>query len=437
MKNNYRIFLIIISLSGMFSENNAQNFWKQIQSPSDITLHNIFFADSLNGWAAGDSGIVIKTSDGGSSWNILDNFTDNTIWDLHFLDENLGWTVNWLDDTVYNGTIIHKTTNGGEDWETIEFPQSETYIVDIHFINSQTGYAGVNYSPVRGPIYYTTDGGIGWTLADVQPSVLNYPFLPLKKFYSSGNNIFACGGAIDIAGVIWKSTDSGFSWIADSTVAPDPINELYFFDSLNVIGIGGDRELLYGIGMVKTSTGGNFWEYFELEILGVANSMDFRTPAEGWASLGSIQAFIYTTDSAVTWKEVSTPGNAEINDIIFIDSTKGFAVGKDGVILKYNYEPNSIKGDSKNQPQEFVLLQNYPNPFNPTTVISYQLSVNGLVLLKVYDVLGNEIAVLVNEEKQSGTYNVEFNAEGLSSGVYYYKLTAGNYIFTKKMMVVK
>lgn len=55
----------------MFSENNAQNFWKQIQSPSDITLHNIFFADSLNGWAAGDSGIVIKTSDGGSSWNVL------------------------------------------------------------------------------------------------------------------------------------------------------------------------------------------------------------------------------------------------------------------------------------------------------------------------------------------------------------------------------
>jgi hypothetical protein len=271
----------------------------------------------------------------------------------------------------------------------------------------------------------------------VQPSVLNYPFLPLKKFYSSGNNIFACGGAIDIAGVIWKSTDSGFSWIADSTVAPDPINELYFFDSLNIIGIGGDRELLYGIGMVKTSTGGNFWEYFELEILGVANSMDFRTSAEGWASLGSVQTFVYTLDSAFTWQEVSTPGNAEINDIIFIDSTKGFAVGKDGVILKYNYEPNSIKGDSKNQPQDFVLLQNYPNPFNPKTSIEYRVGSIQYVTLKVYDVLGNEIAVLVNEEKFSGEYETVFNAAELSSGVYFYKLTAGDYTFTKKMMVVK
>jgi len=436
MKKNYKIFLIIF-LSGIFSESYPQEFWKQVQSPTNITLQNIFFTDSLNGWAAGDSGIIIKTSDGGLSWNLLEKFTENTIWDLHFLDKYYGWTVSWLDDAVYNGTIIHKTINGGEDWETIEFPQTLTYAVEIHFIDSLNGFAGINYSPVRGPIYYTIDGGFNWTLAEVFPDTSNYPFLPIKRFYSSGENVFACGGAIDIAGVIWKSTDSGFTWYADSTVAPDPINELHFFDTLEVIGIGGDRELLFGVGMVKTSTGGNFWEYWELDVLGVANSMDFRTPAEGWASLGSVQTFVYTLDSAITWQEISTPDNAEINDIIFVDTINGFAVGKDGVILKYNYEAVSVKDNSIYHPEHFVLYQNYPNPFNPVTTLSFVIGKSSFVSLKIYNVLGKEIASMENEVKLPGSYCVDFNPEGLPSGVYYYRLTAGNFSAVKKMILLK
>lgn len=94
-------------------------------------------------------------------------------------------------------------------------------------------------------------------------------------------------------------------------------------------------------------------------------------------------------------------------------------------------------------PDEFSLSQNYPNPFNPSTVISYQLPVSGMVTLKVYDILGNEIATLVNEEKQPGTYEVEFNSVGTSrdlylpSGVYFYQLRAGNFVETKKMVMMK
>jgi photosystem II stability/assembly factor-like uncharacterized protein len=279
----------------------------------------------------------------------------------------LGWLATWLDDSLYNGTIINKTTNGGDDWEVIEFPQPLTYIQDIFFLDSLTGFAGVNYSPVSGPIYYTTDGGFIWQPADVQPDTLNYPYLPVNKFYSvSSQAIYACGGAIDIAGVIWKSIDGGLSWRADSTVAPDPINELHLFDSVTAIGIGGDREFFYGVGVVRTNNGGTFWDYNELEVLGVANSMDFRTAMEGWASLGFTQTFIYTVDSGYTWQEIPTPGNAEINDIVFIDSTKGFAVGKDGVILKYEFKPNSVEMVFNN-PESFFLYQNYPNPFNPET----------------------------------------------------------------------
>ncbi|MGB5531376.1 MAG: T9SS type A sorting domain-containing protein, partial [Ignavibacteriaceae bacterium] len=85
----------------------------------------------------------------------------------------------------------------------------------------------------------------------------------------------------------------------------------------------------------------------------------------------------------------------------------------------------------------FKLEQNYPNPFNPKTNIQYAISNRQFVTLKVYDVLGNEIASLVNEEKPAGEYEVEFDATGLPSGIYFYQLKAGNFVETKKMLLIK
>lgn len=88
-------------------------------------------------------------------------------------------------------------------------------------------------------------------------------------------------------------------------------------------------------------------------------------------------------------------------------------------------------------PRENKLFENYPNPFNPTTQIKYSIKENGIVTLKVYDVLGNEVAVLVNEEKQAGTYDISFNASAIASGIYFYRMTAGNFQQTKKMLLIK
>lgn len=86
---------------------------------------------------------------------------------------------------------------------------------------------------------------------------------------------------------------------------------------------------------------------------------------------------------------------------------------------------------------EYMLLNNYPNPFNPSTVISYQLPVAGFVSLKVFDILGNEMATLVNEQKPAGYYEIEFNASDLPSGVYMYRIQAGDFVETKKMLLLK
>ena len=130
----------------------------------------------------------------------------------------------------------------------------------------------------------------------------------------------------------------------------------------------------------------------------------------------------------------------EINNYSFIDdksiTQKTFyrlkQIDFDGT---FSYS-NEVEVDV-NAPLQFSLEQNYPNPFNPSTVISYQLPIAGLVTLRVFDLLGNEVATLVNEYRTAGSYEVEFNASLLSSGVYFYKLSTGSFTQTKKLILMK
>lgn len=98
----------------------------------------------------------------------------------------------------------------------------------------------------------------------------------------------------------------------------------------------------------------------------------------------------------------------------------------------------TVVGNSKNPvPGQFELFNNYPNPFNPKTTIRYTLPASDIVSIKVFNALGNEIKILLNEEKQAGSYDVEWNADGYSSGIYFYSLAAGNFRETKKMILLK
>jgi hypothetical protein len=98
--------------------------------------------------------------------------------------------------------------------------------------------------------------------------------------------------------------------------------------------------------------------------------------------------------------------------------------------------PTDVEGDQI-VPEKFALLQNYPNPFNPSTKITYNIPQRSNVSLKIYDMLGKEIATLVNEQKEVGTYNVQFDASKLSSGVYIYSIQAGDFLVSRKMILMK
>ncbi len=118
-----------------------------------------------------------------------------------------------------------------------------------------------------------------------------------------------------------------------------------------------------------------------------------------------------------------------------------------GAVINGNvYGDTTLTGVDGNKKRvfEFSLSQNYPNPFNPATTIKYTIpnvistgGRNPLVTLKVYDVLGNEVATLVNEEKPTGSYTVNFDGSRLASGIYFYKLNAGNFVQTRKMILLK
>jgi hypothetical protein len=133
-----------------------------------------------------------------------------------------------------------------------------------------------------------------------------------------------------------------------------------------------------------------------------------------------------------TFSSIDFNGNVRPNPIdSYID------IGAKESPYERNQIPIGVKDNSNELPVKYSLQQNYPNPFNPSTIISWQSPVGSHQTLKIFDVLGNEIATLVDEYKPAGRYEVEFNAEKLSSGIYFYQLRDGEYVNTKKMILLK
>ena len=156
---------------------------------------------------------------------------------------------------------------------------------------------------------------------------------------------------------------------------------------------------------------------------------------------------VYTLDSAKTWTQVYAPDSSAIYDLIFPDSLHGFAVGEEGALLKYNPPiVVDVKVIAQNTPNSYQLYQNYPNPFNPTTKIKFSIPSNQIgetsnVKLVVYDILGNEVATILDKELLPGSYEIEFGAtidnRQLVSGIYFYQLRVDGLAQTKKMLLVK
>jgi len=238
---------------------------------------------------------------------------------------------------------------------------------------------------------------------------------------------------------MWSTTNGGSVWKI-SVVGPEPLNDFFINNFSKIIAVGGDFE--FGSSYVKTTNSGTNWLYDTLGVFGVARAIDFRTANEGWIAIGD--KFSFTLDTGNSWRSTYTPDSLRIQDLCFTDSLFGWAVGDNGTILKYDATIVSVENLNESLPAlSFSLSQNYPNPFNPNTIIYYELHSQNKyyntdnVSLKVYNILGAEVATLVNKYQIPGIYKIDFDGSNFPNGVYFYELKVGEFSQVRKMLLLK
>lgn len=181
-----------------------------------------------------------------------------------------------------------------------------------------------------------------------------------------------------------------------------------------------------------TTPGGDFAANSSSTVnIGAIGTYTFNSTA---AMVSDVQGWLTTPSSNFGWIVIGSEAAAQSMKV-FSSREDANESNRPALIVKYS-GPNSVEENGV-RPSQFMLHQNFPNPFNPSTVIRYSIPARGHVSLKVFDLLGHEVAAVVNEVKEAGTFSQEWNASGLPSGIYFYRLRSGNYVSTKKLMLVK
>jgi len=425
------IFLSSILVINCFAQ---QPGWEIIPSGTTEELNSIYFYDYQTGYACGNSGVVIKSVDSGKTWQTLQSPVAHDLNDLFVFDQN---TILAVGDS---GTMVF-SDDGGANWFVGPYEVTEDYF-SVSFSGSEGICGGSSQT-----VLYGTYTGTSLYFAVAQVGILGGGFWgacmvsPQIGFVAGENSIFQP--------LLGRTIDSGVNW--DFTAFYLNNNEgratgIDFTDQL--IGYISAR-VWDGQGAIsKTTDNGNNWTttFFSNPLWGI----DF--PISGASQVGycvgDSGTILKTYNAGNTWQQQTSGTSEKLNKVHFLDLDFGFAVGENGTILRTTTGGELITQvkEKSSFVYEFNLSQNYPNPFNPSTTIRFTIPSNvksetSNVSLKVFDILGTEIATLVNEEKPAGTYELEFHPvsriQNPASGIYFYQLRAGNYIETKKMMLLK
>ena len=218
-----------------------------------------------------------------------------------------------------------------------------------------------------------------------------------------------------------------------------------FLDANTGIAVGGNGiNPSAGTGIIfRTTNGGNDWTIINYPSTLLWN-VRFITPSIGYtigASYNPTKGEIFkTTNGGLNWYFQNSNTSTFLTSCYFTNLSTGYVSGYNGTMVKTtNGGGNfvSIEPVSIDFPKQFHLYQNYPNPFNPVTKISFDIPGNSFVNLRIFDMMGKEVATLVNKQLQSGNYESEWNAAGVPSGTYFYKLTVNEYSVTMKMILIK
>ncbi|HSW55085.1 MAG TPA: T9SS type A sorting domain-containing protein [Ignavibacteriaceae bacterium] len=420
---------------------------------------NIVWCTIFNGTADAVNGLY-KTTDGGANWFPITN-------GIGTIKNFLSLAMSPTDpNTIYAGSsfqvatstgpsAIYKSTDGGANWVLASngFPTDPAEINPVRTIQVSTAnpnvvIAGLFINTANGGFYLSTDEGANWTKkhnglpTDVGTLIRSAAIRPLfsNQFY------IGLDRATPTNIGVWMTTDGGENW---SAFNGGTMLNTYGIRAL-VFNSTGNHTLFAGCG---TATGQGVYEY----------TFSF-VPVE----LVSFSAEVFSSEVTLSWitaTELNNYGfqierrNAESNEWTNIGFVNGN--GSSTETQYYSFSDNSVSagkyfyrlkqidfnGSFEYSSEvevtilevfnDFTLNQNYPNPFNPSTRISFIIPQSGFTSLKVFDVLGNEVANIIEGELNAGSYELRFDASGLSSGIYFYSLISGEFTKTMKMILSK
>jgi|WetSurMetagenome_2_1015567.scaffolds.fasta_scaffold72625_2 photosystem II stability/assembly factor-like uncharacterized protein len=416
--------MFVLLLSSLL---NSQ--WLAQSSGTTKTLYCSSFWDESYGFACGDSNTLVKTSNGGTNWIIMSPPGNSTNYFASMLTENLNYIYlaqGYTGGVSGNGKILY-SSNGGTNWITQMTTQYDMF--SVAFINTPTGYA-VGNGPVSGndTLYKTTNNGSVWTpISSGGIGLMTYVY-----FYNSTTGFITSMTSSNIL----RTTNGGVNWsVVNTGTSQNGISQITMTDTNHVFAVANNETFL------RSTNGGLNWtsqSYGTLDGMSVSfcyNSIGFMVCGKENPAQYKISK---TSDFGATWTTTMTGTGKVYYNINFVWYQLGWLVGSGGTILKTTNMGGVWVGKTGTEvPQNYSLSQNYPNPFNPSTVIKYQIPANTNVVLKISDITGKEISTLVNEKQTAGTYEATFDASALSSGIYFYRIIAGDYVKTMKMILIK
>jgi len=414
---------------------------------SERGIVKLIYTDDGSIYATSSDNGVFRSSDFGDTWEQVGPIISNL--NEIIIDE---------EDYVFAATQykIYRSSNGGISWEYKGNGIEDTYIPALAANINGDIWAGSEFHGFA-RLYHSTDKGESWT------KIPGFGHISIESIdNNSSGDIFVATGNYLVC-----STDNGLTW---QQKHPQSFGTLFITD---------DDEIYFGhrYGLEASYNNGNNWTeilqanyikkiYVDKKhnIFAASNDGLLRSSNNGisWDTVSTkfitpyvsaitgnstnqlyctvqgsgLYAYYASYDDGINWlditEDMTSPGLC-----LAIDSKGYLYTGAEHRgVFKSNKITTKVKSNSSS-PLNYSLLQNYPNPFNPTTVISYQIKRQGFVTLKIFDVLGKEIATLVNEEKPAGKYEVDFSDHGLASGVYIYRMKVNDFIESKKMLLLR
>ncbi len=378
--------------TGVFMSSDSGATWESA-GLQDTTV----FAMAVLGkylFAAERSGVILRTSDDGAVWDSVASLGSGWLQSLNVDSLAPGKALMFY----AAGGPVYMSKDSGTSWVQVSagIPNEEGGVTCLAsngpylFAGAFHGYGPINPSDFSG-VFRSTDEGAHWKLVDTL-------FTP--QCIAAKGNVVLVGST---RGLVYVSTDTGTTWTAEGRGFP-----FYLVYSVKFVG---DNNILAGTsgGIYRSTDNGTRWEPVDTAGLSSASGMLSVTPTDLYAVSGMPHTDLPRLFMGPAGEVVRAPISG-VTPVI--------------------EPPRTI-------PAGYSLSQNYPNPFNPTTNIGYRIADVGFVTLKVYNVLGELVKTLVNKVEQPGSYEVEFDGSDLSSGVYFYRLQAGSYSRTRRMMVLK